>query len=343
MTRHLPRARVAGASVLGASLLALPLAPAHAAGPTPGPPAATRAAVAPTVLEPEEVLALAGDGTAVAWLRGDRGADGSGPLRVSLWTWDGTGAPRRIAAKGLPSRTSDLAIGDDAAGRRTIVLAAGGTSRTGPTRLYAVPADDGARPRRLRASLPGGAESAPGLHDGVLSFTRQERTRRRGAVHATVRLGSLTSSRSRLVSDGERGTAIESTVPTARDGVAYVTARENGAGASYALRVLRAGGRSTVLSRTSFGGASQAGFGPLTVSGDGRVLTATRWVTDGGGHPADRTRYRVPAGTRIGRPAGPEPGEVDLAVPVRGGTVYVDGTLPAGDDPTGQLVFRPAG
>lgn len=328
MTKHLPRARFAAASIAGASalLLAVPTAPAAT------PP--------PTVLDTGRVLELASDGRAVAWLHADDGPNGGRPTAISLWTWDGTGAARKIEQP-LPSNASEVALGADAAGRRTIVLVADGTTRTGSKTLYALPADGSAPPRRLRASLPDGAESAPGLRDGVLSFTRREKLRANGKVRATVRVGSLTSSLSRLGWRGARATDIESTVPTARNGVAFVTSRAVGDGCAFALRVLRVGEPSILLSRTSFGGASAAGFGPLVATDHGERLTATRWVDDGGGHPADRTRYEVPAGKRIGRPGRLAPGEMDTGVPIAGGTVFVEEYVAKGEA-SGHLLFRPA-
>ncbi|WP_157260695.1 hypothetical protein [Patulibacter minatonensis] len=328
MTKYLPRTRVIGSSLAAASVLALSTG------------AAAQAAPAPTVVDPGAVIAIAGDGTNVAWLHADYGPKGGRPTKITLWLRDASGTAK--ALRTVDRTTGDLAIGDDANGDLTIVLNSGGTSKTGPTKLFALPADGSVKAHRLRASLPGGYESAPGLHDGVLSFSRDERTRARGVVHATVRLGSLTSSKSRLVWNGAKNTEIASTIPTAGKGVAFVTDRADDVGAIYELRTLRAGGPSKRLSRTAFGGASEAGYGALVTTNGGTRLVAPRWE-DGGGHPADRTTYRVPSGTQVGSATKLLPGEQDLGVPVKDGFAYVDFNLPDEFDETGQLVFQPNG
>ncbi len=307
--------------------------------------AAAQAAPATTVVDPGVAVAIAGDGTNAAWLHADYGPNGGSPTKITLWTRDGAGVAKAVD-QALPKTTSDLAVGTDAKGRLTVVLNSGGTSRSGPTTLYALPFDGSAKPKKLRASSPGGAESAPGLRRGVLSFTRDERTRARGKVHATVRLGSLTSSNSRLVWDGAPDTEIYSTAPTAQDGVGFVTGRTyaDREGVSYGLRVLRAGKASKLLSKTGFGGASAAGFGPLVTTDGGSRLVATRWCDDGGGHPNDRTTYRAPSGTQVGSAkkltAG---GYQDVAVPVQGGTLYVDHQADPDGSDLGPLVFAPNG
>jgi hypothetical protein len=356
MSHLFPRTRVLGASLIGISALAISTVPGALAAtapvatppgvtapnPDPAPTTttpSTTTADGATVLDTGRVLALAGDGANAAWLHADYGQNGGQPTKVTLWVRDAGGKAAQIQQP-LPAHTRDLAIGNDAEGRTTIVLNAGGTSKSGPTTLYALPADCSARPKRLRASTPAGAEDSPGLLDGVLSFSRDERTRKNGVKHSTVRLGSLTSSRSKLVSDGKRGSGIDQTTPTAGGGVAYVTSRPDDVDAIYELRVLRPGQASKRLSRTAFGGASAAGFGTLVTTNGGKRLVGTRWE-DGGGHPADRTIYAVPSGTRVGAVQKLQPGEQDLGVPVTGGFVYVDHDLPEKYDENGQLVFRP--
>lgn len=260
------------------------------------PPAAH--AADPVVLDPTPPLDVAAYGNTLAWLRP---TDARG-THAQLVVRDAAGTVR-VVGQPLPAHANDLTIGlDRPGGALTAVVATASTQaavpvRTRPARrgvLYRLPLDGSAAPQRLSVSRPGTDLAAPGLLRGRLTFGQRERLSE--GTRWTVRLGSLASSRTRLVSRGDDDTAIASTTPAAKGRVAYVTTTRNRTttGAALALRLLQPGHRSSVVSRTDYGGASESGFGPLTVSAEGGRLTASRW-TVAGAHRHDLTTWALPS------------------------------------------------
>jgi hypothetical protein len=252
-------------------------------------------AATPVALDTTDPLAIAASGGTVAWLRPTNQA-GS---RAELVVRDGPGATPRVVGQPLPAGARDLALGTDARGTVTAIVATANARRTAGV-LYRVALDGSRAPSRLPAAGAGTISAAPGLRDVVLSFSRYERLAE--GRHWTVRVGSLAGRRTTLVHRGAAGLQIDATVPVVGKRIAFVTDRVNPRDAGHAteLRVIRPGSRSVLLSRTSSGGASDAGFGPLTVTPDGRRLTVSRFAY-GGGHPTDTTTFALPSDQQLER------------------------------------------
>jgi hypothetical protein len=258
-------------------------------------PSAAQAAD-PVVLDAASPRDVAASGTTLAWLRPD------GPKHAQLVVRDPDGTVRVVAQR-LPAHVNDLTIGlDRPGGTMTAVVATVSTEaavpvKTRPARrgvLYRLPLDGSAAPERVAASKPGTDLAAPGLLRGRLTFAQRERLAE--GTRWTVHTGTLASSRTRRVSRGTVDTRIASTTPVAKGRLAYVTTtrdRET-TGAALALRLLRPGQRSNVVSTTGYGGASESGFGPLTVSPEGGRLTSSRW-TVAGAHRHDLTTWALPS------------------------------------------------
>lgn len=307
------------AGVVATSALVLAAGPASAAAPSP------------TVLDRHaDVFALASDTSSAAWLaKSDHGS-------TSLVVREPGKAPRTVAQK-LPAHTSDLAIGSDAKGRSTVVLVAG--PKASP-RLWSLPADGSAAPTTLDVPHGTGGEDAPGLRHGVLTYAKTEKVR--GRTGSTIHLGHLRSKRTVRVFDGAPHSEIESTVPTANDGVAFVRSDTKSEWGAYDLRIMRVGHSSKQLERTAGGGAAEAGFGPLVVTPGGTKLEATRWTDDQRSHAWDVTTYAAPSGKQLSRHH-PSEDEYFAGADVADGRVY---TVLEGDGkdalPEGALVFRPS-
>lgn len=280
------RRRAVGAAgvLLAATTAALVPSAAHAAD--------------PVVLDPTPPLDVAAYGNTLAWLRPTDAKD----TRAQLVVRDAAGTVRVVDQR-LPAHANDLAIGlDRPGGTLTAVVATASTKAAVPVRsrparrgaLYRVPLDGSTAPQRLAVSRAGTDLAAPGLLRGRLTFGQRERLSE--GTRWTVRVGSITSSRAQRVSRGDVDTAIASTTPAAKGRVAYVTTTRNRTttGAALALRLLQPGHRSAVVSRTDYGGASESGFGPLTVSAEGGRLTASRW-TVAGAHRHDLTTWALPS------------------------------------------------
>ncbi|WP_157251682.1 hypothetical protein [Patulibacter americanus] len=297
---------------------ALGVSAAHAAPtPSPAPPADA------VVLE-QRPIAVSASGATVAWLRR---TDATGK-RAVLVVRDGPGAAPRVIDRALPTAPVDVAVGTDRAGKAVAVVATANTTtfRTRPSSqpvqrgaLYVLPLDGSAAPKRLPVSAPGTDLSAPGLLAGRVSFARLQRTG--GKQGWTLHSGTLTGRRSTVearqaaATSLSATTSIRATTPIRGGGLAYTTAtprERGGAGFTFALRVVRANGRTSVVSRTSFGGSAynETGFGPLTVSPNGARVSAVRGTT--GLHtwsvPSGRSVSTVPTGSDNGKsvPAGPE-------------------------------------
>jgi hypothetical protein len=258
------------------------------------PPAAQ--AADPVVLDAASPRDVAAYGNTLAWLRPD------GPDRTQLVVRDPSGAVRVVDQR-LPARVNDLTIGLDRPGGVATAVVATVSTEAGlpvaprPARrgaLYRLPLDGSAAPKRVAVSKPGADLAAPGLLRGRLTFAQRERLAE--GTRWTVHTGTLGSGRARRVSRGTVDTRIVSTTPAAKGRLAYVTTTRNRetTGAALALRLLRPGHRSSVVSRTSYGGASESGFGPLTVSSEGGRLTASRW-TIAGSHVHDLTTWALPS------------------------------------------------
>lgn len=250
-------------------------------------------AAAPITLDTTDPLAIAASGETVAWLRPTNQA-GS---RAELVVRDGPGATPRVVGQRLPTGSRDLALGTDARGTMTAVVATTNAERTAGV-LYRVGLDGSRAPSRLPAAGAGTISAAPGLRAGILSFSRYERLAE--GRHWTVRVGTLAGRRTTLVHRGAKGLRIDATAPVVGKRIAFVTDRVNPRDAGHAteLRVIRPGSGSVLLSRTSSGGASDAGFGPLTVAPDGRRLTVSRFAY-GGGHPTDTTTFALPSDAQL--------------------------------------------
>lgn len=307
---------VATAVTAATAVVAVP-GPALAAGPDR------------VVLDATQPTAIAAAGTTAAWLRPTT----SGGTRTQLVVRDGPGAAPRVVEQALPANARQLTLGTDADGTPTAIVTARSEHPYGPvphprrhgyaTALYALPLDGSAAPRRLAVSPAGSDVQAAGLSHGRLTFARHERLRE--GMRWTVRIGSLTSGRSTIASRTDEDVVVSGTTPVADGRVAYATVRlESSSGGGQAeLRLLKPGSRSVRLSQSTFGGASDCGFGPLTVSPDGRRLSASRW-TIAGAHPHDFSTWSVPAG-RLLRTAKSRAGG-ELAVPVGAeGTIVADG------------------
>lgn len=149
-----------------------------------------------TVLDDRPVVDVAVDGDRVAWLRAPEAQPSADrpSVPLELVVRDGDGELPRTISRPLPPGTSGLALGGDARGRATVVLVARGA-------LYALPADGSRPPWRLPVSRGPGAERAPGLWRGRLSFART--TGRGSRSRIQVRRGTLGGTASTVVWDGD--------------------------------------------------------------------------------------------------------------------------------------------
>jgi hypothetical protein len=286
----------------------------------------------PVVLDTVTPFDVAASGATVAWLRPDSPDVGA---KVQLVVRDAAGAVPRVVAQSLPARTNDLAIGTDAAGKAVAVVATRSSAATHAKKstlkgaLYTLPLDGSAAPKRLPVSKSGTDVVAPGLFRGTLSFARLERAG--GEQVWTVRTGKVTGAASKVVTREDAGTTVTQTAPTADRRVAYVTSTPTATGATLDLRLKQPSAAGKRLSHTGFGGASETGFGPLTVSADGEQLAASRWTT-AGGHPHDFTVWALPGGKTVSTT---KTDSIDVAVPVGTEGIAVTGTEQG-------LVLRPA-
>jgi hypothetical protein len=278
-----------------AACAAVTAGPARAdtAAPTPAPQA--------VVLDKSAPLDAAAFGDAIAWLRSLRVRHGE-VVKEGLVVRDGPGATPRLILGSLPGSTQGLAIGTDASGRLTVVVAV-------PHGLFSLPAD-GSRPMRPVAGTEAG-DSAPGLRAGRLSFTRTDDDTR-----PTVRVGSLTSRHSRVLWVGQPGMGIADTAISTPRTVVFQTFHRRGTQSTQLdERVTGPHGHSRhLLRQTSSNGEGEAGTGRATVSADGQQVTVNRWDF-GDGQPDDLTVFALPSGQRLRRT--PNPG-----LPTEGAKLY---------------------
>lgn len=307
--RPRPRRRTVLALALPAAVLAA--GPAAAApddllvppGPRPVVPA-------PVTLDPVAPVALAADGPRLAWVRDlGRGAR-------ALVVRDAPDAAERVVVPRLRMRVARLAVGTDAAGRPTAVLATGGDvdpsiSAEAPASgaLFAVRLDGRGGVRRLPASGPRGAEVAPGLRRGVLSFARVERIGRRPVM--TLRVGALHRASSRVLWHGSPDRPVIATAVGAGRRVVFTTHSSPGEVNVWNLRVARPGATTRNLERLPSGFNTNAGYGPITTDATGTAVAVSRWRSNGYGGVLSRHDLRT--GRRTGTRSFDE---LDLAVPL---------------------------
>jgi hypothetical protein len=202
---------------------------------TPG--SFARTAPTLTVLDQTSPVNAAAFGDTLAWLRAVE-VRNEEVRRTALVVRDGPGAAPRVLIGRLPKDTQSLALGSDKLGQTTIVLAC-------PRGLFTVATGGPARLRRVPGTRPD--DATPALRNGVLSFSRARKTR--GRRHITVRIGSLTSGRSRQIwSVPSADTSLGDTALGADHTVLFETTRFGHANAwTSALRIMRPGTRSRIL------------------------------------------------------------------------------------------------
>jgi hypothetical protein len=226
----IPRACVSRALWTGVSALLIALGVM-----TPG--SFARTAPTLTVLDQTSPVNAAAFGDTLAWLRAVE-VRNEEVRRTALVVRDGPGAAPRVLIGRLPKDTQSLALGSDKLGQTTIVLAC-------PRGLFTVATGGPARLRRVPGTRPD--DATPALRNGVLSFSRARKTR--GRRHITVRIGSLTSGRSRQIwSVPSADTSLGDTALGADHTVLFETTRFGHANAwTSALRIMRPGTRSRIL------------------------------------------------------------------------------------------------
>jgi hypothetical protein len=301
----------------------------------------------PVVLDALRPVAMAADGERLVWVRQMPGGGRALVVR------DTPTSPDRVVVPRLRVAVTRVALGTDAAGRPTAVLATGGTAdpdewtAAAPSggALYGVRVDRPGHVRALRVTRGAGAEVAPSLRRGVLSFARVERVGRRRTM--TLRVGALARASSRVVWSGSPDRPIVATAVGAGRRVAFTTHASPGEENVWNLRVARPGHPTRSLERLSSGFNSNRGYGPLTMDTAGRRVVVSRWLSNGDGAVLSthdlRTRRRV--GTR-------RLDEVEIAVPLGSAgvaahqtSIYADcdGTGPESGPDACPLTFLPAG
>ncbi len=248
-----------------------------APAPVPAPPE-----IPETVVDPVEPYAIAAEGRTLVWVR-DLGGG-----RQALVVRDTPTSAERVVVPRLRVRARRLSLGEDAAGRATVVLTTGGDSDPSYSAeapvggaLYAVRLDGIGGLRLLPASRAAGPEVAPALRGGELAFARVERIH--GVPTMTLRLGTLSGGASRVLWHGSPSRPIVATAIGRDRRVAFTTHASPGEINVWNLRVARPGVATRSLERLPSGFNTNAGYGPLTTDGIGRTVWVSRWRSNGDG------------------------------------------------------------
>ncbi|WP_036725230.1 hypothetical protein [Patulibacter minatonensis] len=319
---------------------------------------AAPSAGADQVLDPVTPVDVAASGPTLAWLRPLPGRGG----RTQLVVRDGPGAAPRIVPRPLPADVDDLTIGADFGGALYAVVATRSSQDTlgrRPTgrkrvrgRLYDVRLDGSAPARLVPISRGGGDFGAPGLRNGLLSFSSYETHRRR--AHWELHETTLRDDSWSMLSHVRRDRLYEASQPVGQitvvedrfnpdqdtDLVAYVTAeRERRTGrVRHVLRSIVSEGRANTVASTVGTTTGDAGFGPLTMTAN-IAVAASRWSVSGIG-PRDTNTWGAESGALL--LPGPAFRRSTLEVPVGSEGVARYGRRSEGDR-AGLVLGSPGG